>query len=378
MILSLPSVVYADDIIPSDGIIAFEDVTEAVYNSYIKPFNAAVDFSTWVADVVESSVASFVATGQTMFNDIVDAVSISPVDFFGIKVDILNHTTTAIPKDEFYVLTRSKFTSQDNIYNIGSGSWVKVPFSFSITGEFVGSPETHSVYDSYYYNGSPFYEVYATVYGARPSVEGFARGLVICAYTGGVQPSTSGNNYGLGRQYIPGGWYTYVQKNNVAYGITSFPVSSSQYSSYSDACADFFGNEPIGSEPVPNGLGYTRSADLPVSVGFPAITRTDWQGVSDTFYNNYGDDYETVNNVDYSIYNTSTPIVVNYDYPAHLYDGDYNNIWETLPSVNIDLPVIELDNGDGSFWQVLFESLPVKIALLLLGVLLCYLIFLML
>lgn len=360
-----------------DSYIYLVDFDETAYDLYIQGYYPSdYIYADFRRDSIEGMVSHYVATDNNNFSAIVDTIendvlqsgwSVIDNFFENAWIDLKSGVVTVAEgfTDDFKHELDGRFKTSGTTIN--GHHWEKAPMSFQLRGT-----SSRSVTAG---NG----DIYYTTYGS--SSVNFARGVIFCSVTNYSAGSGVGvvinNAYSGSLRY---GYYGYVQNGNEAYGLVSCTgFENSEYASTSNAIADFFGY-PISDGSSWTGVGYYSNTPTNYSINLPAFPVVDWQSISNNNKTKYGVDFPDVDvSIDFRLPDMYYPKSVSYDVPYWLQNGDETVVdWQNVSFDYVTLPSVELADGDGTFFQNLFLCLPVGFASLLLGVILCYLIFLLL
>lgn len=378
-----------------DSYIYLVDFDETAYDMYIQGYYPTdYTYADFRRDSIEGMVSHYVATDNNNFGAVVDTVENAIIndgwpaikDFFENAWIDLKSGVVAVEEgftDDFKHTLDGRFKNSGSIdggaVTIGSGVWIGQTYLCKLSGwkcdalDIGGSNVAYTVYVSKLSNGTYIaaswcpYNSSAQVWG-RPVQYDSGHGQLFFglndSYTfQGVRYSVRSNLSGFDN-YMP----------SDTYGLTNQSYASSDI-----AFADFFGHQPI-VEPTWNGDGYYSNTPTNYSINLPALPAIDWQSISNNNKTKYGVDFPDVNvSVEFQLPDMYYPKTVTYDVPYWLQNGDETVVdWQNISFDDVTLPSIEMEDGNGGFIQHLFTALPVGFSVFLLGVLLCYLIFIML
>lgn len=360
-----------------DTSIYLVDFDETAYDLYLKGYYPSdYTYDDFRRNSIESMTSHYVATDSNNFSAIVDTIEQdvllngwSVIDNFfenaWINLKTGDITVARGFTDDFKHELDGRFKTSGTTIN--GHHWEKAPMSFQLRGSASRSVTAG--------NGDIYYTTYGT------SSVNFARGVIFCSVTNYSAGSGVGvviNNFYSGS--LRSGYYGYNQNGNEAYGLVSCTgFENSEYSSTSAAIADFFGYLIIDGSSW-TGVGYYSDTPTNYNINLPALPYIDWSSISNNNKTKYGVDFPDIDlSVDFQLPDSYYPQTVTYDTPYWLYNTDSTPVdWVNVSFEDVTLPSVHLSDGDASFFQALFNTLPLAFLPIFLGVILCYLIFLML
>ena len=367
-----------------DEYIYLVDFDETAYDLYIQGYYPSdYTYADFRRDSIEGMVSHYVATDNNNFSAVVDTIENDVIiegwscitDFFeNAWIDLKSGVVTVEEgfTDDFKHTLDGRFKTTPVVseIQINGHTWVSLPCSW---------------YSRYTYNA---------LYIAQDNR--------VNQHTSDVW-ITRASNYAVICTFVPyvsGQWYVfesggYVSKFNNSYdynGVTvlwgqgssnSYPYGlASQYNDLYEARNDFYGyyNIHTGGDPYWNGTGYYSDTPTDYSINLPALNVINWPSISNNNKTKYGVDFPDINvSLEFTLPDRYYPQTVVYDVPYWLYNTDSTPVdWVNVSFDDVTLPEVQLSDGDGSFFQALFNTLPLAFVPILLGVILCYLIFLML
>lgn len=362
----------------------FDNVTVSDNQRYLVELGVSKFVSTHADEEVNGVMTSY-------FDDIVDYVMAHPSDFdmywtpdgFVSAITGNPYMNLQFGEDFYgnlydYVIANYYTTPSPSggTININGHTWYATPYT-DISGYYITGSTTNSgmgsadvtIYYSMYKSGSRYYDVWCTW------------STQVCYLAARVTSSWTSFT-ALSNTYTYDGITYYYSNISMAYRPTN--TVSDYYNGLSEALADFYGNfEAPSSEPVSNGKVYIREQPIggnTLTVSYPALPVSDSKAVSNYYYETYGDTFEdSTTNIDNRVYNNNTttvyPITYSNDVPLWLVERTVDAPSLEVVTADYSLPSVELEEGDASFWQGLYEALPVSVSVILLGVILCWLIF---
>lgn len=372
-----------------DSYIYLVDFDETAYDMYVQGYYPTdYTYSDFRRDSIEGMVSHYVATDNNNFGSVVDTVENAVIndgwsaikDFFvNAWIDLKSGVVTVEEgfTDDFKHSLDGRFkitpSPSGGTVIINGHTWYSTPYTDtngyyttgSTTNTGSGSADV-TVYYSLYKVGTRYYDVWCTW------------STQVCYLASRITSSYTQFSIINGTYSYNGATY-YCSNTTMSYRPTNSVVD--YYSSYDEARADFYGNfEAPQTEPYWSGDGYYSNTPTNYSINLPALPAIDWQSISNNNKTKYGVDFPDVNvSVDFQLPDMYYPRTVTYDVPYWLQNGDETSVdWVNVNFDDVTMPSVDLPDGDGTFFQNIFLALPVGFSALILGAMLCYLIFLLL